>query len=66
MTHPLLEALREAEESRKASVGEVNSWTAERDETIRHMLETGGSVKDIQTVTGLSRERIYQIRDRRR
>jgi hypothetical protein len=66
MTHPLCAALREAEERRKAAQFDADGWAHERDETIRAMLAGGCPVREITTAIGLSRERIYQIRDQRR
>lgn len=45
---------------------QVEAATKRRDELIRAELADGTSVLDLQDVTGLTRARIYQIRDSRR
>jgi hypothetical protein len=37
-----------------------------RDEAIRLALESGGGPTELAKITGLTRERIYQIKERRR
>jgi hypothetical protein len=44
----------------------VDEAVEERDDLIRRLLAGGVAVKDIKAKTGLSRERVYQIRDGRR
>ena len=44
----------------------ADSARVERDALLRSIAQAGVSVRDIRLVTGLSRERIYQIRDARR
>ena len=39
---------------------------AERDDAIREALANGATVATVAAATGLHRQRIYQIRDRRR
>lgn len=38
----------------------------ERDDAVRQALAAGATVNDLMAPAGLSRERLYQIRDRRR
>jgi hypothetical protein len=42
------------------------SATAARDEAIRRALDAGLTVAEVAAASGLSRERVYQVRDRRR
>lgn len=39
---------------------------AERDDAVREALDAGATVNELMAPAGLSRERLYQIRDRRR
>lgn len=54
-------AIREwSEEARR-----MKEVTKERDNAIRAGLERGASVAELVKLTGMTRARIYQIRDRR-
>jgi len=56
-----------AASSRVAALGvELEAATEARDDAIRDALATGATVAGIVEATGLSRARVYQIRDRRR
>jgi hypothetical protein len=49
-----------------ARVKELDTAQDDRDTAIRHALQVGLPVRVIHEHTGLSRERVYQIRDKRR
>lgn len=62
----LLDDVTEAERKRALAELDISRWADERDDAIRQLIERRVPVKAIVTASGLSRERIYQIRDRRR
>jgi len=47
-------------------VDQLAELTARRDDLIRELLAAGERPTDLARAAGLSRERIYQIKDRRR
>jgi len=61
-----LDEVRKIEAKRSAAQGTADQWADERDEAIRRLLADGAPVRVIVAASGLSRARIYQIRDRRR
>lgn len=52
--------------ARQEAQREFEEWDAEFRARVRQFLTSGGRVADVVEKTGLSRERIYQIRDGRR
>jgi hypothetical protein len=50
----------------KDSADNVKASLEARNTAIKHALTTGASVAEIVAITGLTRARIYQIRDNRR
>jgi hypothetical protein len=61
-----LDEVTEAESQRSHAELDVEYWADVRDEAIRQLLADKVPVKAIVSASGLSRERVYQIRDRRR
>ena len=61
-----LDEVTEAEVKRDKAEVDVDYWASVRDDTIRQLLTDGVPVKAIVSASGLSRERVYQIRDKRR
>lgn len=61
-----LDEVTEAEAKRGKAEVDVAYWADVRDDTIRQLLADGVPVKAIVSASGLSRERVYQIRDKRR
>lgn len=51
---------------RRDILNQMEEVKTERDERIRQLLAKNSSVGEIQKATGLTRARIYQIRDNRR
>jgi hypothetical protein len=62
----MLDEVTEAEQKRGKAEADVEYWAGIRDENIRRLIDAKVPVKAIVSASGLSRERIYQIRDRRR
>lgn len=52
--------------ARKRAQREVNDLDEQRDHYIRQAIASGARVAELAELTGLSRERIYQVRDGRR
>jgi hypothetical protein len=50
----------------EAAAQALSRAQAARDDTVREALDAGATVNDLMAPAGLSRERLYQIRDRRR
>jgi hypothetical protein len=61
-----LDEVTEAEARRSNAQEEADRWAFERDELIRLLLGIKVPVHAIVSASGLSRGRVYQIRDRRR
>lgn len=56
----------EARDAVRSAVGKIEEHTGQRDAAIRAALTAGVPVKHITEDSGLSRARVYQIRDGRR
>jgi hypothetical protein len=63
---PLAQQIQERQAEAESWQGLAEAAADARDDLIRRALEDGERVMHIRDWTGLSRERIYQIRDRRR
>lgn len=61
-----LDGVTEAETNRAKAELDVDYWASVRDDAIRELLTDGVPVKAVVSASGLSRERVYQIRDKRR
>lgn len=61
-----LDEVCDAREALKYARDTVKAAEAELAERVRYAIKDGASVLDAARAAGLSRERIYQIRDRRR
>src|SRR5690606_1658914 len=62
----MLREIADAARAERAARERADAAAHERDELIRRALAAGVRVAEIVQVTGLHRQRIYQIRDRRR
>ncbi len=62
----LVRGLRETTGKRADADRRAAGWAQEQADSIRTALTAGVSVVEIAALTGLSRARIYQIRDGRR
>lgn len=61
-----LDELAELENRRHLLADQLAELESERGSLIRTLIEDGARISDLVAITGLSRARIYQIRDRRR
>ena len=59
---PPLDVLAEAQRTLDSVTAETEECRAVRDQAIRDALAAGTSVPQVVAVTGLSRERVYQIK----
>lgn len=64
--HPALAEVAKSAESVREAMGALTVAQAARDEAVRAALLAGISVKDLVPASGLTRSRVYQIRDYRR
>lgn len=58
--------LTDATEAYRAATVALDEARTDLYAAVRHALTTGASVAQVAAITGLSRERVYQIRDERR
>lgn len=63
---PALIEVSDAADAVRAASASLSMAQVARDESVRAALMLGVSVKDLSPASGLSKERIYQIRDGRR
>ena len=65
-THPALTEVSNAANTVRAANEALTVAQGARDQAVRAALAAGVSVKDLGPASGLSKERVYQIRDSRR